>query len=334
MLKEIEVNTLLASSAFIREPVDELCRKLKDNSNQKIILSGGRGTGKTVVLYQLVNQQLGSPSIYIYVHFDPAVLFDQPNELFNEQFIMHYYEVTMAKKLLNFIKKNYGLTYQKYSGLYDEIQRLSKQTSDYINHAMYGEMQLSYYLESTAYVRNIISSIKKDLKLDRLSLIIDRFDWTNGSSAFAQNILRQYFDLFEQVIITTDDEEWVHNHDLSQQGETIIDCSYGKNCAVVKAILQNRITYYNEYKKFDMQLADLQNIPNDIIPSELYPLLIEKTHGNLSIMIDSIRQMILDYQYLGEQYNVEKELPESVFQKVKYFETIKSMDARPPKLYL
>ncbi len=44
--------------------------------------------------------------------------------------------------------------------------------------------------------------------------------------------------------------------------------------------------------------------------------------------------MILDYQYLDKQYNVEKELPESVFQKVKYFETIKSMDARPPKLYL
>jgi predicted AAA+ superfamily ATPase len=56
----IRANELINSDIYVREPVDKYKNKINNSESNKVILTGGRGTGKSVVLNELQQRGLGT----------------------------------------------------------------------------------------------------------------------------------------------------------------------------------------------------------------------------------------------------------------------------------
>ena len=87
MIKYIKPHEIIKMEQFIREPADLLSKEIVENSSKKIILNGGRGTGKSVILHNTQDKWLGTENQIMLMQFDPITLFSNiPNENFDERF--------------------------------------------------------------------------------------------------------------------------------------------------------------------------------------------------------------------------------------------------------
>ena len=190
MFYRINTKDLLNSTEFVNEPVDKICSDINNSSSKKIILSGGRGTGKSIVLQNVENIGINKENQTIYTIFDSVISFRQiPQE---ELFFNHYYELVFSLKLLNYIKKYYVLLYEKHfnkSKLF--LEDIANDTDEYIRKIHYEDIELKRYLTTKEISSLIVKELKGCLKCDNLQLAIDRFDWINGNSSLAQNTARK-----------------------------------------------------------------------------------------------------------------------------------------------
>lgn len=238
MIKHINPKELIKTDQFIREPVDDLSKEIIKSSSKKIILNGGRGTGKSVTLYNIKNMGLGTENQTIVTQFDSIIVFSKnPNEIFDRKFFDHYYEFEFSLNLLLYIKRNYSLIYKSnFMNIKSLLDNIAKDTVVYINNVYYGEAELKRYLTSTEISAEIIEKFKKCYGMDTLNLAIDRFDWTNGSSAYVQQVLSKYFNLFDKTIIATDDlslNEEDRKKKLCNDGYAFKTAIYGKSVDVI-----------------------------------------------------------------------------------------------------
>ena len=88
MSNTIYTERFIQTNEFVEKPVNEFCNKIKNNSSKKIILSGGRGTGKSLILYNNQNININSKEQCIFTRFDSVGQFPST---FNELFLSHYY---------------------------------------------------------------------------------------------------------------------------------------------------------------------------------------------------------------------------------------------------
>lgn len=332
MIKYIEPQELLITKQFIREPVDNLAKEIFDNASSKIVLNGGRGTGKSVILHSIENKGLGTNNPTIYTLFDSIINFSvAPNEIFNEMFFEHYYELCFSWKLLKFIENNYAYTYEMY---FKDIELLLENLLDEldkkINKVYLDGIFLSRYLSSTEISAEIVKRLKDCLSLETFNLAIDRFDWTNGRSIFSQQILSRYFDLFNKVIITSDDESLIEEENRRQfeeKGYSFITANYGKNIDVVKCLIKRRIELHN--------VSDQTKIYFDanIITDEIYQKLINKTNGNISSMIFSINDVADWLEWYNGDVDVAQLFDMTVEEQVNKVIRLKKRSI-PPRLYL
>ena len=148
MFKNPSAKDMVLLQNFVREPVDTICKNINNNFSKKIIITGGRGVGKTTILYNNELLGLGTDNQTIYMSFDAVgmnVL--TPSKYFNEKFMIHYYEVIMSYKILNYIKNNYGLTYEKYFKKYEIIiTKFLNNIDNYIEKSIYEKVYLKKYL--------------------------------------------------------------------------------------------------------------------------------------------------------------------------------------------
>lgn len=180
---------------FVREPVDSLCKEMIANPSKRIILNGGRGIGKSVILHHMQYRGLGTKNQTILIRLDAkSSLSNGPNEFFDEEFFNHYYECIVSCELLSHIKENYPLTYEAYfKDMEIGLQKIMQNTIDYINNMYYEKKELQRYLLPTKIVAEIIEKLKSLFKMNTLTLAIDRFDWISGCSAYVQQIISNYF---------------------------------------------------------------------------------------------------------------------------------------------
>ena len=328
----ISQNQLLFDNKFVREPVDELCKELNNNSSKRIILTGGRGTGKTLSLYNNENRGIGSENQCIYTSFDSCYINRvSQDEYINETFFNHYYELVLSFKLLNYIKKYYGLTYDNnFKDIEALLNNIRVNTDYYINNVHFINIPLDRYLEPTEISKDIIDKLRSSLNINYLTLGIDRFDWTNGNSSLSQNILSKYFEMFDKVIITSDDERMLNKNNRKlylDKGYTFVDANYGNDINVVKKILQRRIEEYNK------QIVQGQiNFPINNIDDEVCEILINKTN-NISLMIDSLYEVIRMWNWKDKIIDINKEFDLASDEQLKVFKRLKKM-SRSKKIHL
>lgn len=322
---------LIHDERFIIEPADKYGRDLQENSSSKIILNSGRGTGKSVILNNMENRNIGTNEPVIYTHFDSIVNFSRvPNKLFNEIFFEHYYEINFSWKLLNHIKKYYGLTYENY---FKDIELLLKKITEEfdknVRRTYVDELVINNPLSTTQISAEIIERLKKYLDISSLILAIDRFDWTNGRSNYTQQILSKYFDMFNKVIITSDDESLIDEKkrkSFEAKGYSFVSQNYGNDLAVIKSIIKKRVQVYNSMNS-DCQF----NI--DDVTDVIYENLIKDSNGNISTMLTTIYEVINLSKWENGNVNLLDLFQKCLEEQNNHIKELKKISV-PPKLHL
>jgi len=310
MIINVNAKKTLNTKEYVREPVDEICKEINENTSSKIILTGERGCGKSTVLHNLENRGLGTQNQCIYTRFDSCGVTGVHNdELFNERFFEHYYELVLSYDILNYIKNNYGLTYEEsFKNYATVLNDISNQTSHYINEIPFDidrtESFLSRMLAQSEFTKPILDEFKDRLGIESLTIAIDRFDWTNANSPISQKVISRYFDTLDKVIITTDDDSIFDENNrlaLEFKDYSIIDVCYSKDKDVAKEIIKRRIQHHNNNIKDGYIPFSLENITDS-----MYQSLVQKTNGNLSLMFSIIGETIDIWQWDNGKCDLEK----------------------------
>lgn len=296
MYGRIDARDIIHSNVFVSEPVNEICNRIKENKNSKIIL---KGFGKSVVLYNLKYSSINTENPYVYARFDSVSLFYKSNEkYFNDNFKKQYYELGLCFRLLGYIKKYYGLVYEKYfKEIYLELEKHSNIIDEKINFARYKETPNVDLFELKEPTIKIINRLKEVLKLDTLNIGYDRFDWVNGGDANVQQILSEYFNLFDKVVLTTDDDSIDRKiKSLEEKGYSFETLNYGKNINYVKQMIKARLDNLEEPIIFK----------EEYITDEIYKDLIEKTNGDIKLIFAIVSEVIGLCAFDNSAKNLEK----------------------------
>ena len=135
--------------------------------------------------------------------------------------------------------------------------------------------------------------------------------------------------MFDKVIITSDDNvllEQKNRGSLTAKGYSFIDVTYGKELSTIKDIIAKRI------EKCNQNIRDLSfNYQN--ISEDTYRKMIEKTNGNISLMVYATNYAYDTYQWEVGEWNPDKCLDFALDAKIEENKKLIKM-MKPPKLYL
>lgn len=283
-MKDIHASELIFQSEFLREVTDKECEKLNNLNKGTIIINGGRGTSKSVLLNENTNRELGKPiNQTILMNFD-SIGFSH-HETFDNNFFEHYYEILFAKKLLNYLKFNYPMLFQKeFLKENDQINSCILEVNNYINEIYFSDVNINKYYKSNELVNDIIQKMIKGLKVSYLNLALDRFDWINNSNELVQKLLSKYFNNFNKTFITVDDET-IDPKKLEKNGYQFMNISYNYDIDVIKEIFNRRLKTIET------------NFKIELIPDEIFDFLVIKTKGNIKLMLEILKEWITDYDW-------------------------------------
>lgn len=322
---------IIYTQELVEEPVVDVLKTINNDTSRKIIVNGGRGNGKSVVLEDLEKNSIGSSNPTITMCFDSIINYAaEPNEYYDQRFFEHIYELTFAVKLLTFIKTNYIEIYKRdFAHIGDTLEIIGKDTDNYIRNVSLGDMvQIKRYLSAGEFTSLIIETLKKNLNLESLNIALDRFDWVNGKTPYVQGLLSNYFQYFDKSIITVDDD----SNDLLEQennGFSIISIDYNKDINCVKEIIKRRMDYYNQSPGEHV----ITHRVDGLVTDDMYQKMINETNGNLSMMIDIFHSAGLLYNWHDRSSGFEDDLDHEISEKKKEEKQLR-LHSRPPKLYI
>ena len=316
------IDNITKTDFFVREPVDKVNKEILKSDRKRIILIGGRGSGKSTVLYSLENRGLGTEEQTINTRFESVSTFGYtPSENSINEIYRHKYELSFCFKLLAYIKNNYPYIYEKeFKDIYEVLDEMSFEFVDAINNGIferYNQNNFSNFLETMSIAKSLVEKIRNVLEVEKLNLSIDRFDWTNNSSKLSQKILSEYFPLFDKVILTSDDEALnlmpICNFLINYKDYDIKRLSYGENLEIVKMILQKYIRSQEKFKNFD-----INNITDNIVRS-----MIDASFNNISCMVRAIECLVGMNNYYPNMYNIEDQTPTIINEEVRRVRELK-----------
>lgn len=274
------------SDWFVSKPVDEICEKIENSESNKIIVTGNRYSGKTTVLKRLEERGLNTDNQTICTDFlYPVLPAKEPDACYDKEFFNSFYEALFTKKILKYILHNNRAEFYNYFG-YDSIinSYCLKDTEHFINaNVLFKNMirnDSSYFPKKKEYSKDLLEKMKNLLEVEKINLAIINFDQTNNSSKYAQNLLSDYFDMFDKVILEVHDQK-INRKKLIEKGYDFQRVNYGYRKDVIKDILLKRIKRYND--------GDIEyRIPKHLYRDENLIKVFKKANGNISLMIDSL----------------------------------------------
>ena len=270
---------------FIREPIEELSKDIL-SSKKNVIIFGNKGTGKTTMLNYIVEKGLYVDDKYINVDVNALKLFDDYE---NSELLESYYEIYFSLRLLYYIKRYYSLIFEKeFKNDFDSLILESQKLDNYINERFFKDnISKPEFHKVYEFSNNIINRIKSHFKTSELNLVIDNFDLINSSDERAQKLLSKYFKLFDKSIISVNDDNIVSDNFDKYK------IKYNKE--VIKLILLKKMKSNYELNK--VLQNDLYNsiftIVND---DDNLDLLIQKTNGNLNLMLNVLKKISIDLE--------------------------------------
>ena len=314
------LNTIINTDLFVREPVDKINKEILNSDHKRFILTGGRGSGKSTVLDSLENRGLGTEEQTIKTQFDSVGFIGCiPQENLLTDLYRHNYELSFSFKLLFYIKNNYPLLYEKeFKEIYNKLKEIDLAFINAINNVIFASSKLNNFsfLKTMSIVSSLVVKIRNLLELDKLNISIDRFDWTNNSSKLSQEILADYFSLFDKVILTSDDDSIC---DIVKYKDYILKrINYGRDIEVVKMILQKYLGHNKKYKNFD-----INNISDKVVER-----MVNASSNNISCMLKAI-----DYLEKINDQDIEKQTENIINGEVRRVRELKEISIKK-KLYL
>lgn len=333
-MKYIEEKELVDSKEFIEEPVKKIIEEIDNSSNQKIAIYGTSGCGKTSVLLYDENKKINSDTKAIYTKFSSMKMFGNGNEeeIFNLDFINHYYELIISNKILNYLKQYHNDIYRKeFVDLASKIEQILLSTNEYITYAHFGKRELENKLEFGEITSELLKKMKRELGATSIYLLVDRFDWIDNKSRLSQEILRKYFELFDKVVLSIDDEniqEEKGQIPFKEKGYSFIKVDYGKEKEILKQIIYSRVKLYNSNLKETEKM-----FPISLLTDKIYNSIIQETNGNITMALTTLEGINKTHQLMNEDFDIED--------RVKYYcdaqkelEGFAKKISYPPTFYL
>ncbi len=280
---------IILSDRFLRNPVEVINRGIDiSGTSEKIILYGPKGGGKSIVLSHREYETVGTSSPAILTNFDAVSKFGG----FDDWFIVHYYELEMARNLLHYIEKYYGKVYEsKFLALSKRIDALTKEFDNYFRLHHYKKTELSQRLTTGTICTQLLDEFRAALLPQSVSLLINRFDSTDCNSVIAQETLAGYFSLFDRVVLTTADqsidESTERRAELTAKGYSLIPVDYGKDLSTVKQIVELYVAHYNANKSTNKPV-----FPIKLLTDEMHEILLSRAKGNINKILIAVRQVI------------------------------------------
>jgi len=323
MLK-IKANNLVNSEEFVREPVDKEVNEILNSSSNKIILTGGKGIGKSTVLCGLEKRGLGCKEQTIYANPEGVItLAKEPNEMFCNRVFDYLSELRFTNNILFYIKNNYPIVFKKYfekdmESVHSLLDELFKQ----LNNSCFEDVTIECKHGTKELSFDVLNRFRQIMEIDKLNIAIDRFDKMNGSSEYVQKTYERYFDMFDKVILTSDDPN-LDNEGLFAKGYNLRHISYGNDKDVLKEIIRRRKSLYEDNKTY-----------KELFTTDLFLDKLTKFDGNIDLSLETlvcVRDLFSWYN--GSDHSVESILDEAIEDKkesAKKFERIISK----PTLYL
>lgn len=333
-MRYIDGKELINSLEFVEEPVKKINEKIDEDPSKRIVLYGTRGAGKTSVLYYNEKEKINSDNPSIYTRFESMRLFGNGSneDPFNMEFINHYYELAMAGKILYYLNQNYNEYYKKeFLPFSEKIDNILLNTNKYIRHIHFRKVKLEESLEFGEVTSKIIEKMKKDLGVTSVDLLIDRFDWTDSRSRLSQEILKKYFELFDKVVISIDDEDIMNEKKqipFQEKGYSFIKTDYGKERDILKQIISLRIKKYNENLKEKDRV-----FPVSLLTDVIYDSIISETNGNISMALIIMNDVKNCFGFMDKDCDIEDQVKHYSKTQKETEQAIKKM-SYPPKFYL
>lgn len=330
MIKDISASSLIKSDLLVKEPVNEIYKKINNIDSSRIVLTGGRGTGKSVVLLNKEKNDVPRDDKSIFMQLEQYCILDRTG--FDDSFFTHYYEMIFADEILRYIKKNYELTYNKYfKEINEKLRGIVTNTYDYINRCAYPDAPIINHMVLGDYSYQIIEKLKSVLDINSLTLMIDKYDFLSIDN---QKHFSNYFGMFDKVILSANDKE-LRKEDRSniELDDTyqFVDVDYGYNPEVVKEILSRRIIEHNQ--TFDSSIKE-KKIPLEFITDEMYEYLANNCNGDIKVMISVIRDLALEIWFNRRNHNYSEILKDICQEKINYYKEIYLTVSSEPNLYL
>ena len=307
MADATKIKEKIKNKIIVEEPINQIIQTINHSNENILVLKGVRGSGRTTVLLTQENQNKIGENISIYHHFEHAS-FGVTSHQIGLDFLKHRYELEMASVLLRFID-NHNLFNPKTEQIATEVRKLRQLFVYDINHLGSNKSFKSNIIEPGHYTEDLLSEIKDAYQPAKLSFLIDRFDWMFNRSSEAQQCIKNYFSLFDQVILTTDDEDYTATYKT-------LEVDYGKDKNTIKEIIKKH-------------LANEENFSLTLISDETLNYIIDQAKGD----IETILQTIFSYSYYSNN-ELNNALKEEVQTRVLKREQIKYKDHLKPKLYI
>lgn len=290
---KIRPQELINSKAFVREPVDKEVNDILSSEDKRIIVTGGRGVGKSAVLYSLENRGLGTTEQTICLFPDAVITMGkEPGERFNEEAFDTFNELYLSRQIIYYIKDNYPILFSKYFKEDGEnILKLTHEFDDILNDSAYdflpGAVRFKTELYPGELSKGLLEKFRDVKEIEKLNVAINRFDHMNGSSKYVQKIFKNYFRLFDKAIITSDDPN-LNKEELKNKGYSIKEISYGNDKEVLREIIKRRIELMKKEKK---------DVPSEIFTHDYFLDKVLDLAGNISLVLEIINYTNIEMNF-------------------------------------
>jgi len=275
---------------IVSEPIKKIDEEIEKNNEKVVVLKGVRGSGRSTVLLSKAEENLKSNSFSIYHWFWSVPINVTPSEV-GIDFIQHYYELYMARVLLDCVKEFNVFTEQDERIDY-EITKARASFYEDANKIMEGKKISTTIAPLGYYTEDLVKEIKDLFKVDYLYFLGDHFDWMFGCRRHAQECISSYFPLFDKVVLTTDDENYSASYPT-------IEVNYGKDKEIIKAILKRYVLFENKKRA---SKKEPEHLPLDrSLGEEALDFIVRKANGDIEVILQSIDRIYSNVGYYYEE---------------------------------
>ena len=318
-MSKINAKILVNSEEFVREPVDEKVNEILSSSSKKIILTGGKSVGKSTVLYSLEKRGLGGKEQTIYYCPEEAiVLRKEPNENYSNELFDYLYELQFTNNILIYIKDNYPILFENnFKKDKELVEKYLKDLYNQITNSHYGDANFDIKFSTKELSLAILSRFYDKMRIKKLNLAIDGFDKANGSSKYVQELYQKYFNMFDKVILTSDDPN-LDSKKLRRKRYELKEISYGKDRDVLREIIGRRKSVYGD------DMTDKELFMTDFFLNKLTPF-----DGNIDLSLESLVYYRELLKWYNVRYGLEKILDEAIADKKEFSKELEKIVSKP-----
>lgn len=302
----------------VREPIDAIHKKIDESNDHVLVLKGVRGSGRTTILLEKEAKNYVGKEINIYHHFEHAG-FGVTKKDVGSDFIKHRFELEMASVFLRYLISN-GIFDKRTEIITEELKELRRLFVYDINMLGVNGCFKSKILKPGYYTEYLAKEIRSIYYPEKFSFLVDRFDWMFNRSIEAQECIRDYFPLFDQVVLTTDDETYSSKYPT-------IEVNYGKEKEVVKAIIGKYVETINNNKSIEDQL-DLSYISEETID-----YVVERANGDIEVILRTIKNLYSYFDCYPED-ELNGALKVEIREQVNKRQKLKQPEYLRPKFYV